>query len=1320
MKKTLLLISVISAFNMMGQTVNPNFIDGEIYVKIHNSIPVYENKGELMITSYPVLNEMHQMYPILKAYQSFKNTRSEDLKHTFRIKFSDAKNIDDILNILNHPRNKNLIEYAEKVPLYRTSLTPNDLGPLSGSGNQWHLYKIKGPEAWDISTGNSSIIVGIVDDAVHINHPDLSPVIYVNTSEIPGNNIDDDGNGYIDDINGFDIADMDNNPNPDVSSMDHGTHVAGISGAATDNNLGVASIGFGVSILPVKCTNTPGFVTDGYEGITYAADMGAHVINCSWGGSGGGTTGQNVVNYAYNQGSLIVAAAGNDNVSSVFYPAGYNNVISVASTANNDQKSSFSNYGSWIDISSPGSSINSTGYPGNSYEVKSGTSMASPLVAGLCGLMFSVNPSVTRANVEQCLLTTADDIDPQNPSYIGQLGAGRINAEQALLCVQNLATPLPNDVSVQNIITPNTNYVSCNTLTLNVSMNIRNNGTNTQTSIPVYYQLDANPPVNATYTGSLASGNVVVYNFSTPLVISGPGTYTLKCATALPGDGNTANDEKTITITVTGNQTIFNEDFESGNFTSSGWTVDNPDASNGWLVTNVSGTMSGTKAAFMEMFFYQNGQRDRLISPVLNLSSASDVVLSFDHAHRRRNQSFSDSLIIKVSTNGGSTFPNTVFARAENGTGNFATGPITNDIQFSPTTTSDWCYAGGVGATCFTVDLSAFDGEPNVKIMFETYSNTGNDLFLDNVKITASCSSFGGLPPTANFSAVNTTVCAGSSIVFTNTSLNGTTYQWSFPGGTPSASTATNPTVTYNTAGTYNVQLIATNSYGSDTLLLTNYVTIHAIPVPNFTYSATGLTINFFDQSLNTTSWSWNFGDGNSSSLQNPTHTYAVPGTYNICLTADNANCNANIFCSSITVTSGSSGPPPIAGFSTSQNLVCQGNTVNFYDQSTNSPTGWMWSFPGGFPASSTQQNPTITYNTPGVYNVQLIAINAGGTDTILMTNVITVSTAPVANYGETITGLMVQFSDQSNGASSWSWDFGDGSTSSLQDPTHVFSASGSYNVCLTITSPGCSPNTYCETINVTSAGGLAPSAAFSVSGSNICQGQTIQFFDQSSNSPTYYNWTFQGGTPATSNLANPVISYAIPGTYSVTLVAGNPSGVDSVVMTSFVQVYANPVADFSFITSGYTVNFIDQSTGGTSYTWGFGDGNFSYLTSPVYTYSVAGTYNVCLTVANPSCPNQIICKNVTVPVALNVNELTENEQIQLFPNPTRDVLHITISSENEQNYELKMTDLLGKTLFVQQVDATRHFAQQLNIKEYGAGTYLFFVNSKAHKIIIQ
>jgi subtilisin family serine protease len=335
------------------------------------------------------------------------------------------------------------IEWAEPRYLRQVNYTPND----SLMSRQYALAKINAAGAWDISMGDTSIIIGIVDTGVDWDHPDLAANIWINKNEIPGNGIDDDNNGYIDDVRGWDFGGLtgtpDNNPMEDAPY--HGTHVAGIASAVTNNGKGVASIGYNCKIMAVKTAqdnlkNSEGqpYITYGDEGIVYAVDNGARIINCSYGGSGYSALDQEMVNYAVQNNVLIVAAAGNDNSSDIHYPSGYNGVLSVAATDANDKRASYSNYGVSVDVSAPGSDIYST-WQNNTYKSLPGTSMASPLAAGLAGLVASVFPSYTPAQIAEQIRVNTDNIDSKNPSYIKMIGTGRINAYKALSNTNSIA-----------------------------------------------------------------------------------------------------------------------------------------------------------------------------------------------------------------------------------------------------------------------------------------------------------------------------------------------------------------------------------------------------------------------------------------------------------------------------------------------------------------------------------------------------------------------------------------------------------------------------------------------------------------------------------------------------------------------------------------------------------------------------------------------------------------------------------------------------------------------------------------------------------------
>lgn len=326
--------------------------------------------------------------------------------------------------------------------------TPND--PLLGS--EWHLTKVQAAAAWDLSQGDPSVILSIVDSGCDWTHEDLNGNMWVNTAEdLNGNgqfdntpagsggdldDIDQDGNGLVDDVIGYDFTDVDPDPYPTGDPADHGTHCNGIAGAVTNNATGVAGLGWSCRRLGFRCTSGGGIgIYEAFNAIYYSIEARASVISMSWGNYGYWVPEERVLEYAHDNGVVLVAAAGNDDIMDAHFPSAYPYVMSVAATNQSDQKSGASgansNYGTWIDVCSPGDLIWST-IPNNGYEAWYGTSMATPLVAGLVGLVRSQHPTWSNTTIETHIKKTCTNIDAQNPGYIGLLGAGRINAYNAL------------------------------------------------------------------------------------------------------------------------------------------------------------------------------------------------------------------------------------------------------------------------------------------------------------------------------------------------------------------------------------------------------------------------------------------------------------------------------------------------------------------------------------------------------------------------------------------------------------------------------------------------------------------------------------------------------------------------------------------------------------------------------------------------------------------------------------------------------------------------------------------------------------------------
>ncbi|MBC7744645.1 MAG: S8 family serine peptidase [Flavobacterium sp.] len=363
----------------------------------------------------------------------FKSSDPFGLSRLYEVKFHSQENIEIIINQLI--KNKN-VEYAEPSYIYKTQYIPND---SFFSSRQNYLNQVKAPQAWDNIKNSSDVVIGIVDSGSDLEHPDLAGNIFINTAD-PVNGLDDDRDGFVDNYQGWDFIGLsasniaeDNNPDVTSDSTDHGVHISGIASAVSDNAIGVSSIAFNAKLLIVKvgADNNSRSIYRGYEGIKYAVDHGAQIINCSWGGAGGGSFGFDVINYAISKGCLVVAAAGNDNTDSPDYPAAYNGVMSVTSVDNNDIKNSFSNFGASVDLSAPGSNIFSTKNGGN-YGIRSGTSMSTPVVSSAAALVKARFPSYDMLQIGEQLRITSDNIDAANPAFAGLLGKGRVNVLRAV------------------------------------------------------------------------------------------------------------------------------------------------------------------------------------------------------------------------------------------------------------------------------------------------------------------------------------------------------------------------------------------------------------------------------------------------------------------------------------------------------------------------------------------------------------------------------------------------------------------------------------------------------------------------------------------------------------------------------------------------------------------------------------------------------------------------------------------------------------------------------------------------------------------------
>lgn len=435
-----------------GVTTN-DYQAGKVVFKVN---PAYRSFcSSTGVVSQPLNNALYalgctsvaKVFPGKQKPEQEKNTmgmKMADLSLIYYATINPSLSIEKSINLLMA---SGILEYAEPCYVHHVNYTPND----PQTGQQYFLNKIQAYAAWDIQQGDTAVVIGIVDSGTDWDHPDLQANLKLNYAD-PINGVDDDGDGYIDNYRGWDLSENDNDPMIDMS--DHGSHVSGCADAVTDNSIGVAGPGFKCKFLPVKCANATATtqIDKGYEGIVYAADHGCAVINCSWGGAGGGQMGQDVLTYAsVNMGALVICAAGNTYTDVAQYPAAFQYAFSVAATSSSDVKSTFSTYNYSVDIAAPGSGIYSTIY-NNTYQSLDGTSMASPITAGCAAIVKSQFPSYNNFQIGEQLRTTADNIYTLagNANYQNKLGGGRVNLFRAL-------TETPKSALIDNLFVTDNN-----------------------------------------------------------------------------------------------------------------------------------------------------------------------------------------------------------------------------------------------------------------------------------------------------------------------------------------------------------------------------------------------------------------------------------------------------------------------------------------------------------------------------------------------------------------------------------------------------------------------------------------------------------------------------------------------------------------------------------------------------------------------------------------------------------------------------------------------------------------------------------------------
>lgn len=447
------------------------------FIKYKNSVDKFELENRL--NRKAILSENNNSFLKIEEFKvnRLANGLASGIDELFRIIKITFNSNEQAQIFLTSANNDPLIEYIQKENVYKIDFTPND----SLVSEQWALSTIQAFDAWNITQGADTVLIGIIDTGIDFNHIDLSSQFFINIGETGIdayggdrriNSLDDDNNGFIDDYRGWDFTDRvgfpfdstggdyldwDNNP---TDENNHGTYIAGIAGAAMNNQFGIAGVTPKSKLINIRAFDPNGYgeEDDVAAAILYAIQMGAKVINMSFGDNAFSYVLRDVIKYAYSRGVVLVASAGNSGSSDPHYPSGYSEVICVGNSTSEDYVAGNSNYGSTIDLVAPGSSIITTAKD-NSYAMVSGTSASAPFVSAAAALILSLK-NFTNEETKQILKSTSDDIEKSGWDL--KSGAGRLNLLKAL------STIAPSKILI-NYPTQDVS-ISSNTLEINATV----------------------------------------------------------------------------------------------------------------------------------------------------------------------------------------------------------------------------------------------------------------------------------------------------------------------------------------------------------------------------------------------------------------------------------------------------------------------------------------------------------------------------------------------------------------------------------------------------------------------------------------------------------------------------------------------------------------------------------------------------------------------------------------------------------------------------------------------------------------------------------
>ncbi len=936
--KLSLIVGLLFSSLAFSQTYSPDFLDGSVLVKLKKNVRTIEvlkeNPNALVkresFKDFPQFQKTLLAYGLTEINRPVYYTGKEELQKICRIKFSDFSKIDEVVEKLSA---LDIIEYAEKEPIYKIDFVPND--PQYGTGTSiWYHNLVGSTAAWDISQGSTQIKVAIVDNAVFADHSDLTT------------------------FKQYDVADNDNDATPPLDAnadqgWSHGTHCAGLATADINNSIGIASLGAQVELIGVKCTPnsaaTSNSVYYSFEGVSWACANGANVVSMSFGGSTSSSSFQNLIN-AYPE-IVFVAAAGNDGVTTLSYPGAYDNVICVGSVNGNNSPSSFTNYNGgtqWVDIASPGGGAGSSSYGGllstvyttggNSYGTMSGTSMACPFAAGLVGSMLSLNPTLTPAQIENCLKTTG--VTTGGTKDIGK----RIDAAAALNCV---AATVTGDPLVQFIGSPVSIYEGQTVTFVDQSVDGGNAITN--------------------WTWSFPGGSPSSFVGQTPPVITyanaGQYSVTLTVTNSQSTQAKTRTNYINVSLEPYGEWMIQNTGFTA---TSTGvGHIDIVDINTAWAVA-YDGTGGGANIqAFSKTTnggttwtpqTINVGNTGLGISMISAIDATTAWLVAYPNATgqtggvwKTTNGGTSWTRQASATYTNASSFTNVVhFWDANNG---FCQGdPINGEFELYTTTNGGTNWTLVPGANIPNPLATEYGYVRDIEVIGDTVwfgTNLGRLYHSTNKGLNWSVYQ----TPETDMGNANYSFKNGMEGIL---ETGGVIYKTTNAGATWTLTTTTGSVFSAGLCWVEGTDVVFStgtgSSYSEDGGLNWNIVDTDQHTYVEFINPSVGWSGAFTVSPTEHGIWKWN-------------------------------NLNSNL----------------TVDFTASPLTVCVGDTVQFTDLTTGGNlTSWDWSFFGGVASNVNAQNPTVTYSTSGSYSVQLTAGDSLGQTTKSKGAYITVVDPPV------------------------------------------------------------------------------------------------------------------------------------------------------------------------------------------------------------------------------------------------------------------------------------------------------------------------------------